>query len=261
MDIKEYISSGILELYVFDQLTPSERSEVERLAALHPEVKDEILAISKTAEQYAMLQGIKTPADVKTGLFEKIKSQNEKLNTPPSNTRPTAATPDVKKWNGLHSLLLFAALTGFGLYLYKASAWQKERLQFQKDQLVCDSIQRVTQNQYAIINDLRNEHLSVAKLSATPKYKDVVMHLHTSKLEKFNYIQLNNLPPLGADQAYQLWALKDGQPPMPLNVFGNKDGFVKVDFIDEVTTYAITIEKKEGATAPNMDNLIGTFGI
>jgi anti-sigma-K factor RskA len=261
LDIKEYISSGILELYVFDQLTPSERSEVERLAALHPEVKEEIFAISQTAEQYAMIQGVKTPADVKTGLFEKIKAQNEKLNTPPSISKPTTPPSGGKKWNGLHSILLLTALTGFGLYMYKAASWQKERLQFQKDQLVCDSIQRVTQNQYAIINDLRNEHLSVARLAATPKYKDVVMHLHTSKLEKFNYIQLNNLPPIGADQAYQLWALKDGQPPMPLNVFGDKDGFVKVDFIDEVTTYAITIEKKEGATTPNMENLLGTFGI
>ncbi len=260
MDIKDYISSGILELYVFDQLSPEERTEVERMAALHTEVKVEIFEISKAAAQFAMLNGVTVPPDVKESLFSKIKAQGKNTGTT-SNTTKTNETPKGKWWNGLNTLLLMISALGFGMFLYNASLWKKEKALFEKNQLICDSLQRQSQSQYAIINDLKNNNISIAKIAATPKYKDVVMHMHTSKKDKFNYIQLNNLPAIAADQAYQLWALKDGQPPMPLTVFGDKDGFVKVDFIDDVATYAITIEKKEGATAPNMENLIGTFGI
>jgi anti-sigma-K factor RskA len=260
LDIKDYISSGILELYVFDQLSPGERAEVERIAALHAEIKAEIFEISRTAEQFAMLHGVKVPDDVKDSLFSKIKSQNDKLNTPPASKSNSVTAPK-NKWNGLNSFLLLLSAIGFGTYFYNASAWKKEKALFEKNQSKCDSLQLQAQSQYAIVNDLKNAHLSITRMAATPKYKDAVMHMHTSKSGKLNYIQLNNLPPISADQAYQLWALKDGQPPMPLTVFGDKDSFVKVDFIDNVTTYAITIEKKEGATTPTMDNLIGTFGI
>ncbi len=261
MDIKEYISSGILELYVFDQLSPAERTEVERMATLHTEIRAEIFEISRAAEQFAMLHGVKVPSDLKDDLFSKINAQNVKLNTPPSSKSGPTTKSKNNWWNGLNSLLLLLSAIGFGVYFYSAALWKKEKAQFEKDQLYCDSLQRQSQSQYAIINDLKNAHLSTTKLTATSKYKDVVMHMHTSKSDKFNYIQLNNLPPISEDQAYQLWALKDGQAPIPLTVFGENDGFVKVDYIDNVTTYAITIEKKEGATTPNMDNLIGTFGI
>ena len=45
MNSKEYIESGILELYVFGKLTDEEMAEVSQMAIQHPEVKDEITAI------------------------------------------------------------------------------------------------------------------------------------------------------------------------------------------------------------------------
>ena len=45
MNSKEYIESGILELYVFGKLTDDEIAEVNQMATQHPEVKEEITAI------------------------------------------------------------------------------------------------------------------------------------------------------------------------------------------------------------------------
>ena len=47
MNSKEYIESGILELYVFGKLTDEEMAEVSQMAIQHPEVKDEITAIER----------------------------------------------------------------------------------------------------------------------------------------------------------------------------------------------------------------------
>jgi anti-sigma-K factor RskA len=264
LDIKEYISSGILELYVFGQLSEVERTEVERMAAQHPEVKSEIHEISKAIESYAIINGAKTPPDVRDSLFSKIKSDSNSTsntNTNQSNSSSTSDNSKSSKWNGLNTALLILSAAALGAYFYGSSSWKAEKAAFEKNQIICDSLQKVNQTQYAIISDLKNENILIAKITATPKYKETVLHLHTSKSSKFNYLQLNNLPALASGEAYQLWALKDGQAPMPLSVFKDTNSFVKVDFVEDTKTYAITVEKEVGAESPNMENLVGTFAV
>ena len=53
MDVKKYIESGILEIYVLGLATKRESEEVERLAIAHPEIKKEILEIEIALEKYA----------------------------------------------------------------------------------------------------------------------------------------------------------------------------------------------------------------
>ena len=60
-DIKLYIESGILELYVLGDLTPAERLEVEDMAKNHPEIQKELNDISVTMEQFAVENEIEPP--------------------------------------------------------------------------------------------------------------------------------------------------------------------------------------------------------
>ena len=56
MNIQEYIASGILEMYVLGDVTPEEALEVEKLAAVHEEIRNEIEEISDALQQYAAAQ-------------------------------------------------------------------------------------------------------------------------------------------------------------------------------------------------------------
>ena len=47
MDAKEYIESGILELYVYGLLSETENEEVYTMAKNNPEINEEIIAIEK----------------------------------------------------------------------------------------------------------------------------------------------------------------------------------------------------------------------
>ena len=51
LNIQEYISSGILELYVRGSLSATEMQEVEEMANAHPEVRQEIEEIEKAVER------------------------------------------------------------------------------------------------------------------------------------------------------------------------------------------------------------------
>ena len=52
-DIKAYIESGILELYVLGDVSPEERRQVEEMAVKHPAVKAELDEIERSMEFYA----------------------------------------------------------------------------------------------------------------------------------------------------------------------------------------------------------------
>jgi len=67
MDVKEYIASGILELYVAGQLSEKENSEVHDFSIQHPEIVTEILAI-----EAAILKLSKIPAKGYVNQFESI---------------------------------------------------------------------------------------------------------------------------------------------------------------------------------------------
>jgi anti-sigma factor RsiW len=48
VNIKDYISSGILEAYVLGELPEQERAEVERNLSLYPELKKELAQVEAT---------------------------------------------------------------------------------------------------------------------------------------------------------------------------------------------------------------------
>jgi mannose-6-phosphate isomerase-like protein (cupin superfamily) len=71
-NIKEYIESGILEIYVLGGATPEEIREVETMAAVHEEVRKEIKVIRDTLETYAMANPIPVNPLVKPLLMATI---------------------------------------------------------------------------------------------------------------------------------------------------------------------------------------------
>ena len=78
-NLKAYIESGVLELYVLGDLSPEETLQVEELSSRYPEVRDEIAAIEEAMEQYAMRNAVEPAADVETRLFERLDLNNEEV--------------------------------------------------------------------------------------------------------------------------------------------------------------------------------------
>jgi mannose-6-phosphate isomerase-like protein (cupin superfamily) len=69
LNIKEYIESGILELYALDLLQASEKAEVEKVISIYPEVQHELNSIHLAMEKYAASTAVTPPLHMK----EKVK--------------------------------------------------------------------------------------------------------------------------------------------------------------------------------------------
>ncbi len=71
-EVKSFIESGILEMYVMGQATAAETADVENMAALHNEVRREIDDISITMERYARAHAVKPSPMVQPFLMATI---------------------------------------------------------------------------------------------------------------------------------------------------------------------------------------------
>lgn len=74
MDLKNFISSGILEAFVLGLASAEECDKVLLLAAEHNEIKDEIIKIEQALEMYAQAHSIDPPKSLRTQILSVIDS-------------------------------------------------------------------------------------------------------------------------------------------------------------------------------------------
>ncbi len=254
MDIEEIKSSGLLELYVLDQLSPAEKAEVEGYLTSHPELRSDLREIENTLEIYASAAAIKAPAGVKERILEEIRKEGAISTQAP----PRGGSP----WGFIAALLGIGALVLGYLYYQKnneATVLQREI------QLVRDTCQTNTEDlthQLDLLRQLTQPANRILNFQAAPGFAGTDLYLHINPSSKRTFIQVRNLPEIAANHQYQLWSIKANQPPAPLNVFdAPTDGLLEVTYVEGTEVYAITIENRGGVTSPTLENLIGTVSV
>ncbi len=260
MNVKEYIASGILELYVLGQLTPEETAKVQEMQSKHTEVRREIHEISLTLEKYGQLSSIKAPENIAEKLFSELPPKTKVNDASGYND----VSNPVKTAAGINLLtVLFAVLMllGFTMYFLQKSDFDTKIKEYESSLKACDSISRQQQDQYVLLNQINNPNNRIIDMRPTPGFVGVSVYLHYNAVNRKNFLQLVNLPDIGPDHAFQLWSLKDGSDPQPLDIFRDKNKIIEVAFVDRTATYAITIEPKGGSKTPTLDKLIGTMQV
>ena len=72
MNIKEYISSGVVESYVLGLLSAQERFEFEQYCETYPELKAARESFELAIEKQAMENAVPPPADIKQKILSAI---------------------------------------------------------------------------------------------------------------------------------------------------------------------------------------------
>jgi len=86
--LSQFLESGILELYVMGIASPEEIKEVEQMALLYPEIRQEIELIERGLEEYALTQAVQPKATLKPLIMASI-NYIERVN----NGEPLIAAP------------------------------------------------------------------------------------------------------------------------------------------------------------------------
>ncbi len=77
MNIEDYVNSGVLHEYCINTLSASERTEVERLCAQYPEVKEELLQMQRALEKFAESVGKKPAVEVQQTIWGTLENINK----------------------------------------------------------------------------------------------------------------------------------------------------------------------------------------
>ncbi len=250
MDIKAYISSGILELYCTGALTERENSEVEALARQYPEVKSEIDTIQNALNQYAQQFAITPSTDLKNKILNQLPEK-----TPVStNLKPVRVKSNSLLYFGLIAATLAAIFFYFKLNTASVS---RDQLNTENLKLAQENLGLVQQlnSCHEQMDIILNKDTKLVPLDGLPVSPSSKVFVYWNTINKNTYINVSNLPVPPTDKQYQLWALAGGKP-IDAGVFEASTGILQtMKQITSAEAFAVTLEKKGGSPSPTMDQM------
>jgi len=256
MESKEYIESGILELYVYGLLSESENDQVAAMSNKHPEIKAEILSIEKAIIN---LSSSFSPF-ISHSQFEKIKSQLELKHSRVVTMKSRGSLTTYIGWAA--SILL---LIGMGYQYSKLNETQNQvvTIEKEKSKLQETVVDLETQNKETetVLNVVRDETNTVVSLGGQAAAPTAKAKIYWNKQTQVVYVDASGLPEPPEGKEYQIWSLKL-QPQLTPTSIGmlanfkdNKSKVFAVEKTGDAEAFGITLEPAGGSPSPTMEQL------
>jgi len=273
-DLKAYIESGILELYVLGDVTPEEKLQVEEMALKHPAIKAELDEIERSMEMYAENNAVEPPEHLRSRVLNSLLTNFGDDSTFKDKVTETTSTvvplPSRSNYSSFYQYA-FAACLALLLASTVALVTLYNKLQRSNTQL---AVLQADKQQFANRVNLMDEQLQVfrdasfkfLKLQATPKAPaGASITIAWSPVKKKVMIDLGTMkmPKNDKEHQYQLWALV-GNKPVDLGVFdasSDSTAMKQMKSIASADAFAVTLEPRGGSINPTMDEMmvIGKF--
>lgn len=256
MENKEYIESGILELYVYGLLTESENDEVNAMANKNPEIKAEIISIEKAIIN---LSSSFSPF-ISHSQFEKIKAKLELKHGKVISMKSGSNWTTYMGWAASIVLLI-----GIG-YQYSKVAESKnqvvtierEKSKLQETVVDLESRNKETETVLNVVRDETNTVVNLGGQAAAPTAK---AKIYWNKQTQVVYVDASGLPEPPEGKEYQIWSLKLVPQLTPTsigmlaNFKGNRSKVFAVEKTSDAEAFGITLEPAGGSASPTMEQL------
>jgi anti-sigma-K factor RskA len=258
VNIKEYISSGILEAYALGDLTELERAEVEKNLALYPELKAELEQIEEAQEQFFMQTAKQPSPKVRENILSKIDS-------PKVEAKEVVIMPDNRIYFWRYAAAASIAVAVVSSYFaftfynkYNAVSSDLNKLIAQYEQ-TAKNYNQVNQDLNELQNEIRvmdNPQFRRVIMTGTPNAPEAMASIYWNERSQEVYLRIQNMKDLAQENQYQLWAIVDGKP-VDAGVFDSSiEGLLKMKNIGTgAVTFAVTIEPRGGKASPTLETM------
>ncbi len=256
MEAKEYIESGILELYVYGLLSESENDEVAAMSNKNAEIKEEIIAIEKAIIN---LSSSFSPF-ISHSQFEKIKAQLELKHSKVVTMKSGSNWSTYLGWAASIVLLI-----GIGYQYSKLNETknqvitvEKEKSKLQEAVVDLETKNKETETVLAVVRDETNTVVNLGGQAAAPNAK---ARIYWNKQTQVVYVDASGLPEPPEGKEYQIWSLKlvPQLTPTSIGMLANfKDNRSKIFAVDktgDAEAFGITLEPAGGSPTPTMAHL------
>lgn len=282
MEEKDFIESGILELYVLGALSLKERSEVESMCSISALVSAELKRIEASMEVFSLEHKIEPSTGLKSIIESKLDFNSEDSDSSiidirqfsPENSvngkslKSSVEKIAIYKASGRRNTGNYALAASIALFLISLigsySLWNKLKIsQSNYADLLNKNILNVNQVSY-----FKNQFYRSKKLIDDPDFKKLALigtksHIKSLAVVWWNkknhtvMIDPNGLLATDENHSYQLWAISNGKP-VDAGVFEVKSdlsSLSKLNDISDAQAFAITLEPKGGSKNPTMSEM------
>lgn len=273
VDINEYIASGILESVTLGLASPQEVQEVACLSKIYPEIQAEFIRVQKRCEEM-MLENAQAPDPAIRASLLKTIAETPQEKAPEKKTEGKIiamnAAPEVKGVSPMWKMMAAASLilTIGVCALWFLSNREVKRLDnimasMEKDQLKNEQILQamiVEKDHLQTVQEvLAAESLRTVKMTGTAKEPEAAVKVMWSKDMKKAVMHAEKITPPPANMQYQLWVIADGKP-VSVGLFNYDEVEQMTEPFDvnaqNITAFAITLEKMGGSPTPTMENMV-----
>lgn len=260
MDINEYISSGILELYVYGALSETESREVTRILRQYPEVESEVEQIEKTLQE---LSAAVAPEDAEN-LIEAIK---RKLSHNPKVITMRESKSNYPMYIGWAASLLF--LIGLFLMFNKNQELRENLQALQVEKAIMESqiadARTDAEKSKELLSVIRDKDIIKVPLAGQAVAPDAYAAAYWDKSTNTTYIDVKDLPEPPRGMVYQVWSLQlEPLTPTSIGVLDTYEEDENKIFALQNTNpseaFGITLEPAGGSETPTMEQLY-TLGV
>jgi hypothetical protein len=273
VDINEYIASGILESVTLGLASPQEVQEVACLSKIYPEIQAEFIRVQKRCEEM-MLENAQAPdVSVRASVLKAI-AETPQEKAPEKKTEAKIVSlntaPEIKGVSPMWKMMAAASLIltiGIGA-LWFLSNREVKRLDnimasMEKEQLKNDQILQamtIEKDHLQTVQEvLAAESLRTVKMTGTAMEPEAAVKVMWSKDMKKAVMHADKITPPPANMQYQLWVIADGKP-VSVGLFNYDEVEQMTEPFDvnaqNITAFAITLEKMGGSPTPTMENMV-----
>lgn len=259
MDIKAYIESGILELYVAGKLSEKENQEVYELMQQHPEILQEVLEIEAAV--------IKLTASVSPHSID-FESFVGKLDN--TESKVVELKPKKPNWISYTGWAASVLLAGGLLWTLNTNNKLEKDIQSvsTEKQYLEIQIEDARNNLAAtktLLDAIRDKDIITIPLGGQGDYANAFAKVYWNKADNTIYLDGEGLPNAPEGKVWQVWSLTLN--PLTPTSLGTIDDFNTDDNkifaianANESQAFGITLEPEGGSESPTMEQLY-TLGV
>jgi len=259
LELKDIISSGLLELYILGLSSDEENIQVLQWINQYPEVAREVDEIQYAMEQYAIGNAIEPDIAVKQKILDKLN-----INPTQQKVVPVFADNKGAKVYRMSSFVRGAAAACFILLIvslivnytfYNKYKSASADLQVAQNELAKQK--EIAAGMSKDMDIVTDKNALPVVLNGTPHAPDALAKIFWMKNTGDVYVDPTNLPQPAAGKQYQLWAIVDGKP-VDAGMISIKTGMYKIQKMKsfgKAEAFAITLEKEGGSPTPTMTEM------
>lgn len=259
MDVKEYISSGVLEMYVMGTLTEAENQDVEKMCASHPEIAAELSLVQDALNNYSLAHARNPDPALRTALMRKIQPDSDDREDNVQLRSPHELTYKYLIAACIASLIISTFASVF-FYQKWSEAEDRNVVTVNEKNVITQNLSALKYEFDKMNNDLsimRDPAMTTVTLKAADSTKYYMAHVFWNKYTRETFIDINDLPVPPPGKQYQLWAVV-GEQSADAGVFerSGSTGLQKVKQVMQAETWTVTLEPEGGSTSPSMDQQV-----